>query len=680
MELFAAIGWLLRIYVGVFGPLGLLALIVATLVAAGFVIFAVRQVTGLLARLLGIREFHLSEWKVTHPASWRWLRATGAVVSFVTSARLLAGNPSIGLPLVGVTCSGGWLAVRVAQFWSGYPFSWAGFIAACRTAVTKQALDLVWQSIGVVSVQRGKLRLPRYESWSLARTTDGWEYGLHCNGFVPPQGTGGLAQIMEACASPGSEYDTITSNLNNILLEPGELRGPLVALLRYTNQLPLYAGTAVDRPEGYPQGVGRLTLMHRLPLERVRSYPWRPGYWAERIRARAAELADDDNPRGKAVAEIIAAGAPVGFDADGRIVRADCDDEHTCLMGQTRTGKSTLLECLLHFLVEMPTDLVRLAVIDMKGGAHLNGYRARASAYATNGTEAVALLEAITAQVVTPRWDLLRSTDRQKITEPTPDEPYWYVVVDEGGKLPPEAMDLLATMSMEGAAGHCIVIFSTQYMRTEDGFPRPLDVNLPNRMATRLPDQTASAKAMTRGGMNASCRPDLIRRSKRTRGVFCHSAGGADPAYAKSMLTGGIRDQRRRVRAALRAWGPPPPLLVVGPVAEPEPEAEELPVAEPEQWGDERLAAMQARLTELCGYIAGRPAAPDAGRITRARLAQVINLARRQHNPARMAAGPDRDGVQATRAEIERLARDLNTDLQDRDSVAAEREPAVVVG
>ena len=34
MELFAAIGWLLRIYVGVFGPLGLLALIVATLVAA----------------------------------------------------------------------------------------------------------------------------------------------------------------------------------------------------------------------------------------------------------------------------------------------------------------------------------------------------------------------------------------------------------------------------------------------------------------------------------------------------------------------------------------------------------------------------------------------------------------------------------------------------------------------
>ena len=140
MELFAAIGWLLRIYVGVFGPLGLLALIVATLVAAGFVIFAVRQVTGLLARLLGIREFHLSEWKVTHPASWRWLRDTGAVVSFVTSARLLAGNPSIGLPLVGVTCSGGWLAVRVAQFWSGYPFSWAGFIApqSLATAWTRR--------------------------------------------------------------------------------------------------------------------------------------------------------------------------------------------------------------------------------------------------------------------------------------------------------------------------------------------------------------------------------------------------------------------------------------------------------------------------------------------------------------------------------------------------------------
>ena len=1040
-ELFAAVGWLLRIYAGLFGPLGVLALVVAVLVAAGFVIFAMRQVTSLLGRLFGVREFHLSEWKVTHPASWRWLRATSAVATFVTAGRALARDPSVGLALVAFVCSASWLAVRVTQFWSGYPLSWPGFIAACRTAVTKQALDLVWQSIGVVSVQRGKLRLPRYESWTLARTRDGWEYGLHCNGFVPPQGTGGLAQIMEACASPGSEYDTITSNLNNILLEPGELRGPLVSLLRYTNQLPLYAGTAVDRPDGYPQGVGRLTLMLRLPLERVRTYPWRPGFWAGRVQARADELAaaGKDNPVGKAVAELIAAGAPVGFDADGRVVRADCDDEHTCLMGSTRaldldtriptpagwttmrdievgsqvfgadgrvinvvdkspvfedrpcwtvrfedgteivaddqhqwavftrydrarrsaharadrddatgkrtrryndqrskrnvgprvvtttelpdlvtngrgqancyvqvtaaidgpdrdlpidpyvlglwlgdghsaagrittadteivdairnagyelgfiadrgaaktytvyglqaqlralgvlghkaipteyarasfkqrlallqgimdtdgylqrtgaveitlahhellrqvrelvcslghrpgrirrrvitrdgkeftswrlgwkpldpafrlprklagqvipeawqtnaevrfrrvvavepasprptqciavdspdhlwlcgesfipthnTGKSTLLECLLHFITEMPTQLVRLAIIDMKGGAHLNGYRDRASAYATNAVEAVAVLEAIATQVVTPRWDLLRATDRQKITEPTEDEPYWFVIVDEGGKLPAEAMDLLAKLSMEGAAGHCIVVFSTQYMRNEDGFPRQLDVNLSNRLSTRLTDATASAKAMTRAGMNGSCAPHLIRRSLRTRGTFCHSAGGADPAYAKSMLTGGIRDQRRRARHAVATWGPPPPLvLAAAPAAE---ELHEVVVPdEPEPWSDERLARMQARLDELVSYLAGNHTAPDAATITRARLARGINLARRQHNPARMPAGPDRDGVQQVRAEIERQARELNADLQDRDSVAAEREPAGMVG
>lgn len=680
-ELFAAVGWLLRIYAGLFGPLGVLALVVGLLVAAGFVIFAMRQVTSLLGRLFGVREFHLSEWKVTHPASWRWLRATSAVATFVTAGRALARDPSVGLALVAFVCSASWLAVRVTQFWSGYPLSWPGFIAACRTAVTKQALDLVWQSIGVVSVQRGKLRLPRYESWTLARTRDGWEYGLHCNGFVPPQGTGGLAQIMEACASPGSEYDTITSNLNNILLEPGELRGPLVSLLRYTNQLPLYAGTAVDRPDGYPQGVGRLTLMLRLPLERVRTYPWRPGFWAGRVQARADELAaaGKDNPVGKAVAELIAAGAPVGFDADGRVVRADCDDEHTCLMGSTRTGKSTLLECLLHFITEMPTQLVRLAIIDMKGGAHLNGYRDRASAYATNAVEAVAVLEAIATQVVTPRWDLLRATDRQKITEPTEDEPYWFVIVDEGGKLPAEAMDLLAKLSMEGAAGHCIVVFSTQYMRNEDGFPRQLDVNLSNRLSTRLTDATASAKAMTRAGMNGSCAPHLIRRSLRTRGTFCHSAGGADPAYAKSMLTGGIRDQRRRARHAVATWGPPPPLvLAAAPAAE---ELHEVVVPdEPEPWSDERLARMQARLDELVSYLAGNHTAPDAATITRARLARGINLARRQHNPARMPAGPDRDGVQQVRAEIERLARELNADLQDRDSVAAEREPAGMVG
>lgn len=681
MELFAGIGWLLRVYADVTGPLGVGALVLLVVVVLGFAIFAVRQVTSLAARLFGVREFRLSEWKMTHPASWRWMRATTAVVSFVWSARALAGNLTVGLPLVGAACSGGWLAVRIAQFWSGYPLSWAGFIAACRTAVTKQALDLVWQSIGVVSEQRGKLRLPRYESWTLARTRDGWEYGLHCNGFVPPQGTGGLAQIMEACASPGSEYDTITSNLNNILLEPGELRGPLVTLLRYTNQLPLYSGATVDRPDGYPAGVGRLTLMHRLPLERVRSYPWRPGYWAARVRARAAELAaaGQTNPIGKAVAELIAAGIPVGFDADGRIIRVDCDDEHSCVMGSTRTGKSTLLECLLHVLTEMPTRLVRLAIIDMKGGAHLNGYRARASAYATNHAEATALLEAIDQQVVTPRWELLRSTDRQKITEPTEDEPYWYVIVDEGGKLPAEAFELLTKLSMEGAAGHCIIVFATQYMRNEDGFPRQLDVNLSNRLSTRLTDATASAKAMTRAGMNASCAPHLIRRSKRTRGIFCHSAGGADPAYGKSLLTGGIRDQRRRAALAVRRWGAPPPLVIELPEqpAEPEPVAAE---PEPEAWGEQRQQQMQARLVELAGYIAGNPTPPDAARITVVGLRRMVNAARRQHNPARMPVGPDRDGVQQARAEIERLARELNADRQDRDSVAAEREPVAVVG
>lgn len=686
MGLFSAVGWLLRFYVNVFGPYGVVALVVVLTVLAAVVLWSFRQVTGFLGRIVGVRDFKWSEWKVTHPTSWRWMRAGSAVATFATSGRMLLAHPSVGLPLVAFTISGAWVVVKVATFWSGYPLSWDGLVAAAQTAVTKQALDLVWQAIGVVSVQRGKLRLPRYESWSEARTLDGWLYGLHCNGFVPPQGTGGLAQIMEMCASPGSEYDTITSNLNNILLDPGELRGPLVTLLRYTNRLPLYAGTAVDRPDGYPQGVGRLTMLQRLPLERTRKYPWRPGWWADQVADRARVLAESGtdeqraNPLGHAVAELVAGGAPVAFDQDGRVIRADTDDEHTCLMGSTRTGKSTLLECLLHFIVEMPTSLVRLAILDMKGGAHLHGYRERASVFSTTPEEAEFALRFIYEQIVKPRYDALRNSDQQKITVPTEAMPFWYLIVDEGWKLSPEGMELLASIAREGAAGHVIVVFSTQYMRTEDGFIRSLDVNLTNRMATRLPDATAGAKAMTRAGMNASCAPNLIRRSKRTRGIFCHSAGGVDPAYAKSALTGGIRDQRRRARAAVRRWGAPvidapEPVPCVPAVVEPE---RELP-PEPAEWDTDRAAAADARLAELAGFCAPGARVPPVETATRKQLATLVNLARRTHNPTRMPAGPDRDGVQQARTAIERLAAALADDLQARDTASAELvDPALV--
>jgi hypothetical protein len=347
-------------------------------------------------------------------------------------------------------------------------------------------------------------------------------------------------------------------------------------------------------------------------------------------------------------------------------------------MGATRTGKSTLLESMLHFLVEMPTELVRLAVLDMKGGAHLNGYAERASVFATTPEEAHAALDLIVRTIVTPRYDALRTTGRQKIEVPSADEPWWYIVVDEGWKLPPETMELLAQVAREGAAGHVIVIFSTQYMRTEDGFIRSLDVNLSNRLATRLPDATAGAKAMTRAGINASCAPNLIRRSRRTRGIFCQSAGGADPSYSKSWRTHGIADQVRRCRAALRRWGPAPQLVVP---AAPIPEHIEEPAPPPEMqgWDEMRVELMQARLDELTGFVAGARNRLVAELITRQQLNRAVNMARRQHDPHRMPTGPERDAVAAERATIERLARELNTDLQDRDSVDTEHQPQPVV-
>lgn len=679
-EVLKGIGWALRLWTELFGPLGLIALLLAVLIAVAVVSWAVRSVSSMVGALFGIRDFKLRNMRVTHPSAWRWLKVASALVGLVIATPRAIADPTGPMTLVAVV-SAGWIVVRAVEFVSDYPLTFEGLIAAGQTAVTRQALDLVWQVNGIVVAQGDKLRLPRYDSWTVARMNDGFRYGLHCNGFVCPQGSGGLGRIMEMCASPGSEYDTITSNLNAFLLDPAELRGPLVTLLRYLGKMPEYAGTLIDRPDGYPAGVGRLTLLERIPLERVRRYPWRPGYWIDQINDRVAQGVT----REQAVAQLVERGAPVGFDSEGRPVLYACSDLHSQVFGITRTGKSTLLEAFLHFVVEMPTDLVRLYIVDLKGGAHLNGYRARCSGYASTPDEADRLLTHVAEQLMRPRFEMLRASGRQKITEPSTEHPFVFVVIDEGSQLNPEALEVCGDIAQLGAGGRVMLTFSAQYMRQEDGMPRRLSLNLDNRMSTRLPDGTASLVAMGRGGTAPNCAPHLIRKGIRTRGVFCYSRGGADPDYARSFLTGGIADQHRRARLALRVWGRPHAAVLEPPRPQPAPEPEPAavePEPEPADWTDERRAAMRTRLGELARACGDPDAQLDPDAITAHRLNTLLNVARRRHNP-RTAEPAERQQIQRRRNRVERLGRELHDDLAARNEHATalraeQAEPAVV--
>jgi hypothetical protein len=684
MELFEAVGWLLRTWYLVFGTFGVVALVVGVVIVLAIIIGSFRIVGSFVGRMLGIRDFRFREWRVTHPVAWQWCQTVLAVLALVVGVPRAIGNPT-GVTTMFTVLAAWWLINRVLRFWSDYPLSWEGLVAATQTAVTRQALDLVWLD-SVTTEQRGKLRTPRYTSWTVARMQDGFRFGLHCNEFIPPQGTGGLGRIMEMCQSPGSEWDEITSNLNNYLLDEAELRGPLIWLLRRLDRVPLYKGTLIDRPDHYPAGVGRLTLLEQIPLHRVRDYPWRPGYWVDQLRTR--ESAGATLPQ--AVAQLVDRGAPVGFDSDGRIVFSPCDDEHTSLMGRTRTGKSTLLESVLHFLVEMPPALVQLHIVDLKGGAHLAGYRDRCASYSETPEQAEQVLRHLVTQVMRPRFAMFRQRGIQKIDEPSVDYPFVFIVIDEGSDLTPVGLELCADIAQLGAAGRVMLRFSTQYMRQEDGMPRRLSLNMNNRESTRLPDVTASLVAMQRGGLAANCAPHLIGRRKADRGIFCHSFMGADPSYAKSWRTGGIVDQRRRTRLALRVWGAPVPLvLVAAPPPPADPPAAPEPAAEPEVldladgWDRDAMAHRLAALARACG----QDLRLDPDRVTHHRVRTAVNAARRrwsrQRPPAELEALPPAERtmrVARARSRIDQLGRELHADIDARDDqMTAQRgEPAVV--
>lgn len=219
--------------------------------------------------------------------------------------------------------------------------------------------------------------------------------------------------------------------------------------------------------------------------------------------------------------------------------------------------------------------------------------------------------------------------------------------------------------------------------------PRTLDINLGVRLATRLPDQTASVKAMTRAGVAANCRPDLIRKSKRTRGTYCSSVGGVDPHYAKSFLTGGIDDQRQRTQVARRRWGrvvpldgcptfnqPARPAAAVAP--QPDPPAPQVchqPEPDLPVWSDDDEWAFQAHLDELRALVGGNP--PVAEPVT-VRTINVLRDEALNTNILRRIPADERPAARERRARAQELHAVLVAAVDNRTRATGDQPAAVV--
>lgn len=131
---------------------------------------------------------------------------------------------------------------------------------------------------------------------------------------------------------------------------------------------------------------------------------------------------------------------------------------HCQVTGQTGWGKGGFVNCVL-----AETALMRDVEhwgIDAKGGVELGPWEALFRVLATDGDEAIALLERATAEM-RRRWGVLRAAGRRAWV-PTPDAPLIVLVVDEWGVLPTKAKDLLDVLLAQARATGIWFLLCTQ--------------------------------------------------------------------------------------------------------------------------------------------------------------------------------------------------------------------------
>ncbi len=156
----------------------------------------------------------------------------------------------------------------------------------------------------------------------------------------------------------------------------------------------------------------------------------------------------------------------LGFNEELVLRNLKRDGPHMILIGPTGAGKTVLLGQLLSTLIRF--SRIEMLLVDFKGGTGLAGFKAHASAFATDhDTDATADLLAA----------CLRELERRELSSAGQFEP-WLLVIDELAHLLsrlPKSVDALAAISARGRAFGMHLLLTNQNLV---GVPRALLSNL----------------------------------------------------------------------------------------------------------------------------------------------------------------------------------------------------------
>jgi S-DNA-T family DNA segregation ATPase FtsK/SpoIIIE len=211
---------------------------------------------------------------------------------------------------------------------------------------------------------------------------------------------------------------------------------------------------------------------------------------------------------------------------------------HILIAGATGAGKGSVLWSLIAGIApDVKTGLVRLCVIDPKGGMELGAGAPMFTVFSHDATDTTVRLLRQLVEVMHARANRLRGKTR--LHAPTPSEPLFVVVIDEiaaltayvsDRKMRAEIEQLLGLLLSQGRAVGISVVAAVQDPAKET---LPVRQLFTVRIGLRLTEATQTAMVLGQGARDAGAECDRI--SDATPGVgYMMIDGTAHPVRARA--------------------------------------------------------------------------------------------------------------------------------------------------
>ena len=192
---------------------------------------------------------------------------------------------------------------------------------------------------------------------------------------------------------------------------------------------------------------------------------------------------------------------------------------HLIVAGTTRYGKTVFLKSLITTLVHKHPKLVKLTLIDLKGGLAFNRFKniSQVECVAKNVQEALDALKEI-KKGMNERFEEFLNAGYEDAKEANFSERN-FIVIDEGAELASkgetdpelkvmkqECESILADIARRGGGVGYRVIFATQYP-TADTLPRQVKQNIDAKLCFKLQTEIASQVVLGEGETDAAHLP-----------------------------------------------------------------------------------------------------------------------------------------------------------------------------